>query len=513
MADSSYKTLSDALAYVLHSLGASLLDDPKRLMAALSDVADQQSKEMRVLRHHGNERLLGFYKAASTGDVEALRGAAGRAERYLIDECVVDASTAHEVAWQLAQGVAGWRGMSLPVEREQKKAEAKEAEARKRPMETKAPKADATRQGGAGSGHGGSGKASAAAAAAAAAATRQSQQPTQPPVSTPANQTGPSAGPSAPPKDKGLSRGGVVALVVVGLLAFIAWRMFGWRIGLDTEAYVTSHVQTTLSNGYVSSQTDYLHDLYGNPTSSEGSFETEDGDTFETHESYGGYDDYGYAATYDHSYTVTEAGGKFSSRSETREESEYRYDPSGRLHSKVVTTTEKYQHENGEWNEPEVTKELVVYHYENDLPFGLANLWTTKNDGSFDAVVVMEYDKDLHIVSYTNDSTLADGSTSHYESVTSYSYAGGKPTSSRNTSTYTSGSYSSTMVTDTTYDSEGNVTRETVKDDGQIAADYVFEHDANGNLTKRTNKTDGSVTTWTHRWVSHASIPLRTGIS
>jgi len=509
MADSSYKTLSDALAYVLHSLDASLLDDPKRLMAALSDVADQQSREMRVLRHHGNERLLGFYKAASTGDVEALRGAAGRAERYLIDECVVDASTAYEVAWQLAQGVASWRGMSLPVEREQKKSEGKKAEAKKRPAETKAPKADATRQGGAGSGHGGSGKAAAVATAAAAAAARQSQQPTQPPVSTSANQTGP----SAPPKAKGLSRGGVVALVVVGLLAFIVWRMFGWRIGLDTEAYVTSRVQTTLSNGYVSSQTKYLYDIYGNPTSSEGSFETEDGDTFEEHDSFGGYDDYGYAATHEHSYTVTEAGGKFSSRSETKEESEYRYDPSGRLHSKVVTNTSRYQNSEGEWNEPEVTKELFIYQYENDLPFGLASLWTTKKDGSFDRVSVMEFDKNLKLVRYTSDMNLPAGDTSHYESVTSYSYVDGKPTSSHSTSTYTSGSYSTTSRTDSTYDSQGNITHETTMDDGQVTAEYEFEHDANGSLNKRTNKTDGSVTTWEHHWVSHASIPVRTGIN
>ncbi len=518
MANSSYRNLSDALAFVLGELGAAVLDDPKRFNAALSDVADQQSREMRVLRHHGNDRMLGFYVAALGGNAEALRGAAGRAEQYLVDDCVVDAATAHEVAWQLAQGVASWRGLSLP--QEQKKPEGKKPKPKTatnkttttelpktKPATRKAPAGAAATAGPAQQQGAGQGQKGAGGSSGAAAAANQGQQQTTT-TSTPANQ----AGSPGATKTSGLSGGGIAALVVAGLLAFFAWRMFGWRMGLETEAYVTNHVQTTLANGYMSSYADYRHDLYGNQTSSTSWFQTEDGDTFDETDSYEGYDDYGYPSTHAHSYTVTEPGGKVSSRSETTEEFEYHYDPSGRLHSKVVTTTERYQHGDGEWGEPETSKELVIYRYANDLPFGLARLWTIKEDSSFDEVTVIEYDKHLRSVSYTSDMTFSDGDTSHYESITSYSYSGDNLTSSRNTSSYTSGSYSSNSQTDTTYDNEGNAKHETTKEDGQVTAEYEFEHDSNDSRTERTNVLDGSVTVWESTRVPRGSIAVRTGI-
>ena len=494
MSGSGGKNLSDALAFVLGELGASVLDDPRRLVAALSDVADQRSREMRVLRLHCNDQLLGFYAPAVTGGAEAIRSAAGRAERYLADDCVVDTASAHEVAWQLARGLASWCGISLPEEQGQEKAAKKEkAKAKKPEPEPEAKKPEAKKP---------------EAKAGAATATRQSRQPTTTTSSATTNQ----ASRTAPAKAGNSSHGGIVLLVLACLLGFVLFRMFGWRIGLETEAYVNKSVQTWLSNGYLSSDYTYRHDVYGNLTSTKGTFQTEDGDTFDVTESYEGYDDYGYPATYTHSYTVTEPGGKVSSRAETTEEFEYRYDPSGRLHSKVVTTTQRYQHSGGEWDEPQTSKELVIYRYANDLPFGLASLWTAKKDSSIDTVTEMEFDGHDKLVRYVSDTTGADGDDSHYESTCTYRYSGDQPKSSVTESKYTSGSYSSSSRSESTYDGEGNITHQTDTDDGEVTAEYEFEYDSDGNLTSRTNLTDGTRTEWQHTRVPRGSIAVRTGI-
>ena len=96
--------------------GEDLLSFPNRFLSYVADIADPESREVRVLMSCCDDNLLRPYVAAIPDAKEQhefapLAGAAKAARRYLHDDCIIDDEAARDVADAIALGIADHLGI------------------------------------------------------------------------------------------------------------------------------------------------------------------------------------------------------------------------------------------------------------------------------------------------------------------------------------------------------------------------------------------------------------------
>ena len=118
--ESSAKALADAVCEALKFGGLDALGNPQGLYSMLTDLADQTSPEMRALRgvlqesqdKRFLEPLAGLNGSSSARDVEVARL---RMMHWLTDERLLAEGVSASCAQGLAEGVARYLGIKLPV--------------------------------------------------------------------------------------------------------------------------------------------------------------------------------------------------------------------------------------------------------------------------------------------------------------------------------------------------------------------------------------------------------------
>ena len=200
--ESSAKALADAVCEALKFGGLDALGNPQGLYSMLTDLADQTSPEMRALRgvlqesqdKRFLEPLAGLNGSSSARDVEVARL---RMMHWLTDERLLAEGVSASCAQGLAEGVARYLGIKLPVAEPASKAQPT-------PKAKPAPKAEPAK------------KAEPASKAAPTPTPKPQPQPT--PASTP--KSSPAAG------KKGISENAahaVAALMFFGWFVAILW--------------------------------------------------------------------------------------------------------------------------------------------------------------------------------------------------------------------------------------------------------------------------------------------------
>ena len=118
--ESSAKALADAVCEALKFGGLDALGNPQGLYSMLTDLADQTSPEMRALRgvlqesqdKRFLEPLAGLNGSSSARDVEVARL---RMMHWMTDERLLAEGVSASCAQGLAEGVARYLGIKLPV--------------------------------------------------------------------------------------------------------------------------------------------------------------------------------------------------------------------------------------------------------------------------------------------------------------------------------------------------------------------------------------------------------------
>lgn len=106
-------SLCDALYHVLQSNGMSILNDPKMLLASVSDFCDQGSPEFRLFEYNCDRELLEYFSGLSSRmtDEAALDDAANRAYMLLCARSS-ESSAAEEMCRCVRNAVARYMGLS-----------------------------------------------------------------------------------------------------------------------------------------------------------------------------------------------------------------------------------------------------------------------------------------------------------------------------------------------------------------------------------------------------------------
>lgn len=456
MANNETLALAEAVRLTLAYCGAEVFGDPQRFMAYLDEMTNDRSDEMRVLRNNCTAELLAPFKRADVMTSVDLKRAAGAVEEYLVEECLINATTSRIIARGIAEGAARWReltinwGDTVPKNEDSHRESVAPGRWRKALFGVLA---------------------------------------------------------------LGLLVGGIALAVPQIATIFQKLSFVGGPAEQEEGIWLRTSMETKLANGDVSDAWTRTYDHSGNILSSDDETLVDDGGTFTFSRSYGGYDSYGYPAWSRSSNVRTEADGTTAFQDRGTYDYTYEMDSRGRLKSRHAKSESSSWFESSGWeSEPTHDVETTTYTYEgNNLLKEESQSTYTHGDYSSQSTSFTEYDRygDMTRHGYRN---VHNGEVfSTYDDATSYKRrSDGTIRSYRET---ISSSYEDevtvTSVT-VTCDKHGIMTEETRTEDGVTTTTrYENKYDDNGNLVRQKNLTDGSVTTYEYIYIENPSFGAR----
>ena len=106
--------LRDALVRALSQSGIGLFSDPRRLQSYVSDIAREDTPELRVLCMNVDEELMAPVAAAvATGQMDELKRARNQVYLLLVEDRIIVENVARNVAWALTAAAAWALGSGL----------------------------------------------------------------------------------------------------------------------------------------------------------------------------------------------------------------------------------------------------------------------------------------------------------------------------------------------------------------------------------------------------------------
>ena len=526
MAD-EYKSLAEATAFALVRGGTAVMDNPQKLLSYLADTMDPDSMEMRVLMRCCDEQLVEPYRQALGNGLDALRGAEARARDHLINECMIEPRTAARVSGGIASGIAARYGLR-PSSPQRPAAQPQPAPQPQTPVVTPTPVNPANYT------HtvvvtppSGNSQSGGTKAPAPQAPAQPQPQPAPKPQPQPAPQPQPTPTPvvqqTTQQPDPGPKKksplpivAAVVALVVAAVI--VLPRLFGGAgsstrgvfpfASEDEGVWLVTDSVTVNASGETVWESHNTYDEHGNLLSYSSYTLEDDGTVFESSDTFGGYDEYGYpesrsgwikdewtdGSDYESNYTDSYTND---------------VDSTGRITSRQ---TNSYTESGNDYSYN--CDYSYTYSYSGDA---LAYIqWDEKSDSSTESGYI-EYDEYGHELEFYTETIYDDGDSTTMIGTSTYELASdGTPISELYTWTYTGfDGESSESRTEYEYDEHGTITKsvQTDSDGKTTTTEFKNEYDSNGNLTKRTNVTDNEVTTYTRIYISDPSFAVKNKIS
>lgn len=448
---------AEAVRLTLAYCGAEVFEDPQRFTAYLNDMTDNRSEEMRVLKNNCTAELLSPFKGADSMTSVDLKRAAGVAQEYLVDECLINAETSRNIARGIAEGVAKWRGLTIDW-------------------------------GDADVGNGGV----------------QGDVPHETP---------------APKKRWHLLAAAVVALVLAGwgIAAMLPGIVDALSklipsigaTGEDKGIWVCTSMETKQANGEVSYTNTRTYDAHGNELSYDYEDFTEDGDVYTGSNTYGGFDSHGYPAWTRSNTTTTDAEGTLTSQ--YRYSTSYTYVTDGRGHLKTRTMTKEWTswYKGSDWDDPWHDYETTIYTYEGDnILKKEVNGTSVHGESKYADTSISEYDRYGNMTHYSSRNSHDGEVYSMWDTSTTYQLDDdGTPRASKRIMTDTYDDETTVTVTTSEYDEHGYVIEEVETEGGtSTTTRYENKYDDNGNIVRSKNLTDGSVTTYEYLYIEDPSF-------
>ena len=452
---------AEAVRLTLACCGAEVFEDPQRFTTYLNDMTDVRSEEMRVLKNNCTAELLAPFKGADSMTSVDLKRAAELAQGYLVDERLINAETSRSIARGMAEGVAKWRGLAIDWG---------DAGAGKSDMH-----GDTSRE-------------------------------------TP-----------APKKRWHLLAAAVAALVLAG------WGIAAMLPGIvdalsklipsigatgeDKGIWVCTSYETRLANGEVSDSGTRTYDAHGNELSSEFVWKIEDGDTYNSSNTYGGYDSNGFPEWSRYSYSSSDTSDTVTYQSRSSTNYTYETDRRGRPKTRTAAEERSTWYASTGWSdEPWHDDETTIYTYDGDaLVKRERREISVSGDYKSEWTTVTEFDVYGNTTHDSNRNSHDGEVSSMWDTSTTYKLDNdGVPRSSKGISTNTYNDETTVTVINTEYDEHGHPAKVIKTEDGTTTTTtYKNEYDDNGNTVRRKNLTDGSVTTYEYLYIEDSSFAAR----